>query len=137
MKYVGQDIPRNDGIDKVTGQGRFTSDVILPRMTYAKILRSPYAHAKVRTIDTSQAEALPGVRAVCTFKNTTPKYWNSAAPMFITPLPHVPVLDQKIFTDEPRYIGDEVAAVAADTEAIAAQALKLINIEWEELPAVY
>ncbi|SDX82320.1 xanthine dehydrogenase family protein molybdopterin-binding subunit [Eubacterium barkeri] len=137
MKYIGQDIPRNDGIDKVTGQGRFTSDVILPRMTYAKILRSPYAHAKVRTIDTSQAEALPGVRAVCTFKNTTPKYWNGAAPMFITPLPHVPVLDQKIFTDEPRYIGDEVAAVAADTEAIAAQALKLINIEWEELPAVY
>mgnify|MGYP001861523847 CR=1 FL=1 len=124
MKYVGQSIPRNDGFDKVTGRGLFTFDVTLPRMVYGKVLRSPYAHAKVLSIDTSEAEALPGVRAVCTFKNTTNKVWNGAAPMFITPLPHKPVLDQAIFTDEPKYIGDEVAAVAADTEAIAEQAVK-------------
>ena len=137
MKYVGQSIPRNDGFDKVTGRGLFTFDVTLPRMVYGKVLRSPYAHAKVLSIDTSEAEALPGVRAVCTFKNTTNKVWNGAAPMFITPLPHKPVLDQTIFTDEPKYIGDEVAAVAADTEAIAEQAVKLIKVEWQELPAVY
>ena len=89
------------------------------------------------SIDTSAAEALPGVRAVCTFQNTTQKVWNGAAPMFITPLPHKPVLDQVIFTDEPKYIGDEVAAVAADTEEIAEQAVKLIKVEWQELPAVY
>lgn len=137
MKYVGQSIPRNDGFDKVTGRGLFTFDVNVPRMVYAKVLRSPYAHAKVLSIDTSEAEALPGVRAVCTFENTTNKVWNGAAPMFITPLPHKPVLDQTIFIDEPKYIGDEVAAVAADTEAIAEQAVKLIKVEWQELPAVY
>lgn len=137
MKYVGQDIPRNDGIDKVTGRGLFTFDVNLPRMVYAKVLRSPYAHAKVLSIDTAEAEALPGVRAVCTFQNTTNKLWNGAAPMFITPKPHIPVLDQTIFTDEPKYIGDEVAAVAADTEEIAERAVKLIRVEWQELPAVY
>lgn len=92
MKYVGQSIPRNDGFDKVTGRGLFTFDVNVPRMVYAKVLRSPYAHAKVLSIDTSEAEALPGVRAVCTFENTTNKVWNGAAPMFITPLPHKPVL---------------------------------------------
>lgn len=137
MKYVGQDIPRNDGFDKVTGRGQFTFDVHLPRMVYGKVLRSPYAHAKVLSIDTSEAEAMPGVRAVCTFQNTTNKVWNGAAPMFITPLPHKPVLDQTIFTDEPKYIGDEVAAVAADTEAIAEEAVKRIKVEWQELPAVY
>ena len=55
MKYVGQDIPRNDGFDKVTGRGLFTFDVNLPRMVYGKVLRSPYAHAKVLSIDTSEA----------------------------------------------------------------------------------
>ena len=104
MKYVGQSIPRNDGFDKVTGRGLFTFDVTLPRMVYGKVLRSPYAHAKVLSIDTTEAEALPGVRAVCTFKNTTNKVWNGAAPMFITPLPHKPVLDQTIFTDEPKEV---------------------------------
>lgn len=58
----------------------FTFDVHLPRMLHGKILRSPYAHAKVLSIDTSAAEALPGVRAVCTFENTTAKLWNGAAP---------------------------------------------------------
>ena len=129
VRYVGKDIPRNDGFDKVTGRGVFTFDVHLPRMLHGKILRSPYAHAKVLSIDTSAAEALPGVRAVCTFENTTAKLWNGAAPMFITPLPHKPVLDQTIFTGEPKYIGDEVAGVAADTEEIAAQAVKPIRVE--------
>ena len=137
MAYVGKNIPRNDGFDKATGRGLFTFDVQVPRMLYAKILRSPYAHAHVASIDTSEAEALPGVKAVCTFKNTTNKLWNGAAPMFITPKPHEPVLDQTIFTDTPKYIGDEVAGVAAISEEIAAKAVSLIKVEWEELPAVY
>lgn len=137
MRYVGKNVPRNDGFDKATGRGLFTFDVQVPRMLHAKILRSPYAHARVLSIDTSEAEALPGVKAVCTFKNTTQKRWNGAAPMFITPLPHKPVLDQVIFTDNPKYIGDEVAGVAAVTEEIAEKAISLIKIEWEELPAVY
>jgi len=137
MRYVGKNVPRNDGFDKATGRGLFTFDLNVPRMLYAKVLRSPYAHARVISIDTSAAEALPGVKAVCTYKNTTQKRWNGAAPMFITPLPHKPVLDQVIFTDNPKYIGDEIAAVAATTEAIAEKAISLIKVEYEELPAVY
>lgn len=137
MKYVGKSIPRNDGYDKATGLGQFTVDVTMPRMLHAKVLRSPYAHAKVVKIDTSAAEALPGVEAVCTFENTTNKPFNASATMVTTPRPAEPVRDQTVFTDEPKYIGDEIAAVAAETEAIAAEAIKLIKVEYEELPAVY
>ena len=137
MKYVGKSSPRNDGFDKATGLGQFTVDVTMPRMLHAKVLRSPYAHAKVVKIDTSAAEALPGVEAVCTFENTTNKPFNTSATMVTTPRPAEPVRDQTIFTDEPKYIGDEIAAVAAETEAIAAEAIKLIKVEYEELPAVY
>ncbi len=137
MKYVGKDIGRKDGYDKATGRGLFTSDIFLPRMTYAKVLRSPYAHAKVLSIDTSEAEALPGVVAVASFKNTTNKLFNCAAPMFLTPPPHQCVLDQTVFTDTPKYIGDEIAAVAAETVEIAEKAVKLIKVEYQELPAVY
>ncbi len=137
MKYVGQNIPRNDGYDKATGLGQFTVDVTMPRMLYAKVLRSPYAHAKVLSIDTTAAENLPGVAAVCTFENTTNKPFNTSATMVTTPRPAEPVRDQTLFTDEPKYIGDEIAAVAAETEAIAEQAIKLIRVEYQELPAVY
>ena len=112
MKYVGKNIPRNDGFDKATGLGQFTMDVSMPHMLYARVLRSPYAHAKVVKIDTSAAEALPGVVTVCTFENTTNKPFNTSATMVTTPRPAEPVRDQTIFTDEPKYIGDEVAAVA-------------------------
>ena len=137
MKYVGKNIPRNDGFDKATGLGQFTMDVSMPHMLYARVLRSPYAHAKVVKIDTSAAEALPGVVTVCTFENTTNKPFNISATMVTTPRPAEPVRDQTIFTDEPKYIGDEVAAVAAETEAIAAEAIKRIKVEYEVLPAVY
>ena len=137
MKYVGKNIPRNDGFDKATGLGQFTMDVSMPHMLYARVLRSPYAHAKVVKIDTSAAEALPGVVTVCTFENTTNKPINTSATMVTTPRPAEPVRDQTIFTDEPKYIGDEVAAVAAETEAIAAEAIKRIKVEYEVLPAVY
>lgn len=137
MAYVGQNIPRNDGFDKATGQGLFTFDVSLPNMLYAQVLRSPYAHAKVTSIDTSAAEALPGVEAVCTFKNTPNKPFNTSATMITTNPGAEPVRDQTVFTDEPLYIGDEIAAVAATSLAIAKQAIKLIKVEYEELPAVY
>ncbi len=137
MRYVGKSIPRNDGYDKATGQGLFTHDVSMPRMLFGKVLRSPYAHARVISIDTSAAEALPGVEAVCTFQNTTNKPFNASATMVTTTPGTEPVRDQTIFTGEPRYIGDEIAAVAATTEKIAVEALKLIRVEYEELPAVY
>ena len=137
LKYVGKSIPRTDGYDKATGRGLFTHDVTLPGMLYAKVLRSPYAHAKVTSIDTSEAEKLPGVEVVCTYKNTIKKYFNTSATMVTTNAPEEPVRDQLIFTDEPLYIGDEIAGVVATSEAIAEKAVKLIKVTYKELPAVY
>ncbi len=136
-KYVGQSVNRNDGWEKATGYGLFSHDVTYPNMLHAKILRSPYAHAKVVSIDTSAAEALPGVVAVCTFENTTNKLFNTSATMVTTNAPEEPVRDQKVFTGEPLYIGDEIAGVAAETKKIAEEAIKLIKVEYEVLPAVY
>lgn len=136
MTCVGKNIPRNDGYDKATGRGIYTHDIFLPRMLYTKVLRSPYAHAMVTSIDISEAEAMPGVRAVSTFLNTTMKLFNTSATMVTTNPGVEPVKDQTIFTGEPKYIGDEIAAVAADTEAIAEEAIKRIKVEYEVLPAV-
>lgn len=136
--YVGKSVPRTDGWDKATGHGLYTYDVNMPKQLYAKVLRSPYAHARIVSMDTSAAEALPGVKAVATPYNTTQFHnFNTAAVMVLTPMPRQPILDQRIVTDTPRYIGDEVAAVAATSEKIAEQAVKLIKVEYEELPAVF
>lgn len=136
MTCVGKNIPRNDGYDKATGRGLYTHDIFLPRMLYAKVLRSPYAHAMVTSIDTSEAEAMPGVRGVSTFVNTTMRRFNTSATMVTTNPGVEPVKDQTVFTGEPKYIGDEIAAVAADTEAIAEEAIKRIKVEYEVLPSV-
>lgn len=135
--YVGQNLPRNDGWDKATGKGLFTLDVKVPGMLFAAVLRSPHAHARIVSIDTKAAEAVPGVYAVATHLNTTRKYFSTSAAMVTTAPGGEPVLDQQIFPEIVRYIGDEVAAVAAKTEEIARAALKLIKVEYEILPAVY
>lgn len=134
--YIGKNIPRRDGVDKVTGKGLFTSDIRLPGMLHTKILRSPLAHARIVSIDTSEAEALPGVRGVVTHENTSKNLYNGAAPMYTTTPGASPVLDQRVFDSIVRYIGDEVAAVAADTEEIAQKAISLIKVEYESLPHV-
>lgn len=136
-RNVGQGIPRKDALEKVTGIAGYTHDVMLPGMLYSSVLRSPYAHAKVTSIDTSAAEALPGVRAVGTFKNTSQVLFNASGVMAFLGPDSKPVLDQVIFTDHPRYIGDEIAAVAAETQQIADEALKLIKVEYEQLPATF
>lgn len=133
---VGKSLPRYDGKNKVVGAPCFTSDVSLPGMLHGKVLRSPHAHARIVSIDTSKAEQLPGVKAVITKENTTKKLFNTSATIVFTLPPLVPVKDQRIFDDVVRYVGDEVAAVAAETEAIAEKALKLIEVEYEELPYV-
>lgn len=136
--YVGKSVPRTDGWDKATGHGLFTYDVNMPKQLYAKVLRSPHAHARIVSMDTSAAEALPGVKAVATPYNTAHFHkFTTAAGGVLTPVPHEPILDQRVVTDRPLYIGDEVAAVAAVSEKIAEQAVKLIKVEYEELPAVF
>jgi CO/xanthine dehydrogenase Mo-binding subunit len=128
MSAVGISLRRIDGAEKVAGQAIYTGDLRLPGMAYAKVLRSPLAHARIRRIDATKAVALPGVLAVLTRDNL-----NVVANSF-----GAYVRDQQILaTEKVRYAGDMVAAVAATDGAIAEDAVKLIDIEYEELPAVF
>ena len=137
FEYVGKSVGRRDGVDKTTGRGLFTTDIFLPGMLFAKVLRSPHPHARIVSIDTSEAEKLPGVKAVMTHKNGPKNLFNAAVPMFLT-IPQLErVLDQLLFDEVVRHVGDEVAAVAATSEAIAEKALALIKVEYEILPAVF
>ena len=120
-----------DGPLKVTGRARYIADLAFPGMLWGKILRSPYAHAQILELDTSEAERLPGVRAVITFKDAPPISIEGSAEAGIGDAP-VYVLEQTV-----RHVGDEVAAVAADTQEIAEAALECIRVEYEELPAIF
>ncbi|OPY65754.1 MAG: Caffeine dehydrogenase subunit alpha [Syntrophorhabdaceae bacterium PtaU1.Bin034] len=123
-RYIGKPIPRRDAVDIVTGTAEYMDDRKFPGLLHGKALRSPYAHARINKIDKSKAEALPGVRAVLTwqdipdFRGGTPR--------------NVRILDGKV-----RCVGDAVALVAATTEEIAEEALDLIDVEYEVLPAVF
>lgn len=128
---VGKSIPRLDGRVKATGEAKFAVDVVLPGMLYGKILRSPYPHAKIVNIDTSKAEALPGVKAVITGKDT------GAVRFGFIDTPRYPVEQCPLAVDKVRYIGEDVAAVAAINEDIAEEALGLIKVDYEELPTVF
>ncbi len=123
---IGKAELRNDGAEKVTGKALYTVDVNLPGMAHGKILRSPYAHARLVRVDGSKAEMLPGVLAVITREDQKSLRMFGAA-----------YKDQTIVAvDKVRYAGDPVAAVAAVDEATAARALELIEVEYEDLPAV-
>lgn len=126
---IGKRLPRIEGFGVVTGTGKFASDLQPPGMLYMKTLGSPYGHARIKRIDTSKAEALPGVHAVLTYANLPEEYRDfrlESGP------PPRHILQQDLF-----FVGDQVAAVAAENEHIAEEALNLIEVEYEELPAVY
>lgn len=137
LNIVGKSLRRADALEKATGTATFSTDLNLPGMLYAKTLRSPHAHARIIEIDTTEAEKLPGVKAVATWKNTPRLLFNTSATMTFTLPNQEPVLDQYIFDNVVRYVGDEVAAVAAISERVAEAALKLIKVEYELLPAVF
>lgn len=126
---VGKSLPRVDGFIKATGQARYTDDLSLPGMLYGKMLRSPFPHAKILHIDTSRAEKLPGVKAVITGKDTPGVQYGFADGL--------PPDKYPLATDKVRFIGDEVAAVAAIDEDTAEEALNLIKLEYELLQAVF
>jgi CO/xanthine dehydrogenase Mo-binding subunit len=128
FSYIGKDMKRIDTASKATGEAVFTADLSLPRMLVGKILRSPHAHARIVTIDPSKAEKLPGVKAVVTAKDTGGDKWG----VFRY------TQDQQFLpTEKVRYVGEEVAAVAAVDEDTALEALSLIDVAYELLPAVY
>ncbi|MFQ5463697.1 MAG: molybdopterin-dependent oxidoreductase [Phycisphaerae bacterium] len=124
---VGVSMPRVDAADKVTGRAIYTDDISLPNMVYGKILGSPIAHGRIKRIDTSKAEALPGVLAVITGKDVGDTMYG------VSPARYDEVILAK---DKVRHVGDEVAAVAAIDLRTAEAALELIQVEYEELPAV-
>ncbi|HUK39977.1 MAG TPA: molybdopterin cofactor-binding domain-containing protein, partial [Candidatus Acidoferrales bacterium] len=126
FSVVGQRVQRVEGYDKVTGESKYIADIQLPGMLVGKILRSPYPHARIVRIDTSRAEKLRGVRAVVTAEDTLKRPWGAF------------FADQYILSvGKSRYVGEEVAAVAAIDGDTAEEALDLIDIEWQPLPAVF
>ena len=132
MSYaqIGGSYPIRDAALKVTGQKQYVGDMHIPGMLYGEVLFSPVAHARIKSIDTSEAEALPGVRAVVTYRDDPGVRFNSATRFYEHHIPDT----ERIFDDTVRFVGDKVAAVAADNEKIAKKALKLIKVEYEELP---
>ena len=121
FKTIGKSEPRRDLPEKLTGEAKYAADVQLPGMLFGKILRSPHPHARILSINVDAARNLPGVRGVVT-PFDAPK--GQVAP-------DMPILDT-----EARYVGDEVAAVAADDEDLAEAALSLIEVKYEQLPFV-
>jgi CO/xanthine dehydrogenase Mo-binding subunit len=126
FKVVGTRPPRPDGIDKVTGRAMYGADATAPGMLIGRILRSPHAHAIIKSIDTTKAEALSGVKAVLTAKD-----FDIAEDSFARD-----VLDNCLARDKALYDGHAVAAVAAINVSVAKQALKLIQVEYEVIPHV-
>ncbi len=132
FNVVGKPLPKVDAPKLVQGKPAFVADFERPGMLYAKILHSPHAHARIKEIDTSAAESLPGVHAVLTYKNVPRVIYSTAGQSYPIPGP----LDYVSFDNKVRYVGDRVAAVAAETPEIAEQALELIKVEYEVLPPV-
>ena len=123
---IGTPVRRVDAFDKVTGQAKYTGDLKLPGMLYGKILRSPLPHARIVSIDTSAAEAMPGVHAVLTrddIRDIQPYYGHT-----LKDRPAIAI-------DKVRYVGDPVAVVCAETEEQAVEALEHVYVEYEELEA--
>ncbi len=126
FRLIGKPLPRIDGFEKVSGRLAYCDDTVLPGMLFGKILRSPYPHAKIANIKTERARSLPGVKAVITATDTPSKKYGLAI------ADELPLALHKV-----RYIGDEIAAVAATDEETAEEALDLIEVDYEELPAVF
>jgi xanthine dehydrogenase molybdenum-binding subunit len=127
---LGKVTRRKDGIARVTGQEQFSSDVILPRMLIGRIVASPYAHARIKCVDTSDAEAMG---AVClTFEDVPHVCYNER----IVTIPSALHKDHYVLADKVRRMGEAVAAVAAETEELAERAARAIKVEYEPLPII-
>jgi len=122
-RYIGKHMPRRDSDEIVTGTAPFLDDLKFTNLLYGKVLRSPHAHAILKKIDKRKAQALPGVKAVVTWEDIPD--WRGGTPRSVR------VLDNKV-----RFVGDAVALVAATSGQIAEEALSLIDVEYEVLPAV-
>jgi xanthine dehydrogenase molybdenum-binding subunit len=128
---TGKSVQRVDGVAKVTGRARYADDFTMPGMRVAKYLRSTIAHGRVRSIDTSKAEALPGIDGVYTFKDVPKRIFATAGHPFSLDPHHMDVADRYLLTDHVRYMGDEIAIVVGVNDLIVKKALSLIDVEYE------
>jgi len=126
LSVIGKPLPKVDSLGKTTGRARYTEDLVLPEMLFGRLLRSPHPHARIVRIDTSRARAIPGVRAVLTGQDLPIKYG-------ILPVSQD---ETALAADVVRYVGEPVAAVAADDEETAERALENIEVEYDPLPAI-
>ncbi len=129
-RLIGQSIPTLEAADKATGRVEYMGDLTVPNMTHAKIVRSPFAHARITSIDASAARALPGV--VCVFTRDELLADDDMETLYGFVYRDVPV----VATDKVRHEGDIVAVVVAETENIAEEAVELVDVDYEELPSV-
>ncbi|PYX86837.1 MAG: hypothetical protein DMG68_13970, partial [Acidobacteria bacterium] len=127
LSIIGKRIAMVDAAGKTTGAGKYTDDLRVPGMLVGKILHSPYPHARIKRIDTRRAEALEGVVAVVVGKDAPKTYG-------ILPVGHD---ETALAVEKVRYVGDNVACVAAVDEATAERALELIDVEYEVLPGYF
>lgn len=132
LSIVGKAERKVDAVKLVTGKPAFVDDIELRGMLHGRLLTSPHAHAVIRDIDVSRARALPGVHTVLTYKDVPRIPYTTAGQSWPEPGPH----DQYCLDYKVRFVGDRVAAVAAETPEIAEQALKLIHVDYEILPAL-
>ncbi len=123
-RFIGKPTRRKDAVEVVTGTTQYLDDIRFPDLLHGKVLRSPHPHAIIKKIDKSRAEQLPGVKAILTWQDVPD--WKGGTPRVVR------ILDRKV-----RYVGDAVALVAATSAQIAKEALGLIDVEYELLPAVF
>lgn len=131
FEVIGKPLPRVDGIEKATGQAKFTVDMAMPGMLHGKFLRSPHPHARLLSINVEKAKRLPGVKAVMTRDDV------AGIRYAFVDTPRYPADETPLAVDKVRYIGDEVAAVAAVDLDTAEEASRLIEVEYEPLPPVF
>ena len=131
---IGKSVPRVDAYDKVTGRAKFTDDMILNKCLVAKVYHATIGTGVVKSIDTSEAEALDGVVKVVTFKDVPNHCYPTPGHPWSVELAHQDIADRNLLTGRVRYYGDDIAAVIAEDEVAASRALRLIKVEYEEYP---
>jgi xanthine dehydrogenase molybdenum-binding subunit len=139
LTTVGHATPRIDAVERVTGRAKYTNDVQLPGMLYARVLRSPHPHARIRSIDVSKARAVPGVKAIITHENCQ-VVWGAGGiaggQQYNDDVKKITKQRRYAFNNPVRFVGDPVAAVAAASRHLAEEALRLIEVDYELLPFV-